>query len=264
MPSLFEEQIRAEDTAYAMYTDHGSYSQSEAGSYFPEMPDYDSGVSGPSRHAAARGRGGRHPGDRQPERGDHRGMDRLCRKARAGGCRGARAQHVFHPDRRDDERSRRRGALRRSGARGKARGEDSGRGETVALFQLDRPHGAPARRRRRRWPGACSIASISRISTWRRCRSRSESEAQYELRSRARRCSGSACSQAGLSASLAATSGVETAEQVIKYLLVGADAVMTTSALLRHGPHYMQRLVAGLARSGWMRTAIPRCPPSAD
>ena len=46
MPSLFEEQIRAEDTAYAMYTDHGSYSQSEAGSYFPELPDYDSGISG--------------------------------------------------------------------------------------------------------------------------------------------------------------------------------------------------------------------------
>ena len=38
MASLFEEQIRAEDTAYAMYTDHGSYSQPEAGSYFPEIP----------------------------------------------------------------------------------------------------------------------------------------------------------------------------------------------------------------------------------
>ena len=57
MPSLFEEQIRAEDTAYAMYTEHGSFSQAEAGSYFPAMPDYDSGVSGPSRYAAARRRG---------------------------------------------------------------------------------------------------------------------------------------------------------------------------------------------------------------
>ena len=46
--------------------------------------------------------------------------------------------------------------------------------------------------------------------------------------------------------SLAATSGVEAAEQVIKYLLVGADAVMTTSALLRHGPGYMHTLVRGL------------------
>ena len=46
MASLYEEQIRAEDTAYALYTEHGSNSQPEAGSYFPELPDYDSGVSG--------------------------------------------------------------------------------------------------------------------------------------------------------------------------------------------------------------------------
>ena len=46
MASLYEEQIRAEDTAYALYTEHGSNSQAEAGSYFPELPDYDCGVSG--------------------------------------------------------------------------------------------------------------------------------------------------------------------------------------------------------------------------
>jgi dihydroorotate dehydrogenase (fumarate) len=46
MASLYEEQIRAEDTAYALLTEHGSNSQAEAGSYFPELPDYDSGVSG--------------------------------------------------------------------------------------------------------------------------------------------------------------------------------------------------------------------------
>jgi dihydroorotate dehydrogenase (fumarate) len=47
-------------------------------------------------------------------------------------------------------------------------------------------------------------------------------------------------------ASLAASTGVETADEVVKYLLAGADAVMTTSALLRHGPGYMRSLVAGL------------------
>ena len=61
---------------------------------------------------------------------------------------------------------------------------------------------------------------------------KSELDAQLEPRNRARRCSGSRCLPGGSTASLAATSGVETAEQVIKYLLVGADAVMTTSALL--------------------------------
>jgi dihydroorotate dehydrogenase (fumarate) len=46
MASLYEEQIRAEDTAYALYTEQGSESQAEASSYFPEIPEYDSGVSG--------------------------------------------------------------------------------------------------------------------------------------------------------------------------------------------------------------------------
>jgi dihydroorotate dehydrogenase (fumarate) len=46
--------------------------------------------------------------------------------------------------------------------------------------------------------------------------------------------------------SLAATTGVETVDQVIKYLLVGADAVMTTSALLRHGVGHIKTLADGL------------------
>lgn len=47
-------------------------------------------------------------------------------------------------------------------------------------------------------------------------------------------------------ASLAATTGVESADDVIKYLLAGADVVMTTSALLRHGLSHMQVLSQGL------------------
>jgi dihydroorotate dehydrogenase (fumarate) len=53
-----------------------------------------------------------------------------------------------------------------------------------------------------------------------------------------------------LQASLAATSGVHAPAEVVKYLLAGADAVMTTSALLRHGPGHLRTLVDGLA--GWM------------
>jgi dihydroorotate dehydrogenase (fumarate) len=52
-------------------------------------------------------------------------------------------------------------------------------------------------------------------------------------------------------ASLAATTGVETATEVVKYLLAGADAVMTTSALLRHGPAHLGTLVDGLC--DWMQ-----------
>jgi dihydroorotate dehydrogenase (fumarate) len=49
-------------------------------------------------------------------------------------------------------------------------------------------------------------------------------------------------------ASLAASTGVSTAEEVVKYLLVGADVVMTTSSLLRKGPGHMATLLAGLQR----------------
>ncbi|PKU25075.1 dihydroorotate dehydrogenase-like protein [Telmatospirillum siberiense] len=46
--------------------------------------------------------------------------------------------------------------------------------------------------------------------------------------------------------SLAASSGVQTAKEVVKYLFVGADAVMTASALIRHGVGYMKTLLDGL------------------
>jgi len=51
-------------------------------------------------------------------------------------------------------------------------------------------------------------------------------------------------------ASLAASTGVETADDVAAYLLAGADVVMTTSSLLRHGPGHVTVLLDGL--TAWM------------
>jgi dihydroorotate dehydrogenase (fumarate) len=51
-------------------------------------------------------------------------------------------------------------------------------------------------------------------------------------------------------ASLAATTGVEDASDIVKYLLAGADVVMTASAPLRHGPEHATVLLDGLA--AWM------------
>jgi dihydroorotate dehydrogenase (fumarate) len=51
-------------------------------------------------------------------------------------------------------------------------------------------------------------------------------------------------------AALAATTGVETPADVAKYLLAGADVVMSASALLRHGPEHATVLLDGL--SAWM------------
>jgi dihydroorotate dehydrogenase (fumarate) len=52
-------------------------------------------------------------------------------------------------------------------------------------------------------------------------------------------------------ASLAASTGVETAADVAAYLLAGADVVMTTSSLLRHGPAHAAVLIDGLAE--WLK-----------
>jgi dihydroorotate dehydrogenase (fumarate) len=51
-------------------------------------------------------------------------------------------------------------------------------------------------------------------------------------------------------ASLAATTGVHTADDALKMLLVGADVVMLASALLRHGPGHIETILHGI--TSWM------------
>ncbi len=51
-------------------------------------------------------------------------------------------------------------------------------------------------------------------------------------------------------ASLAATSGIHTAEDVVKMLLVGAHATMMCSALLKNGPEYIGQVLQSLEQ--WM------------
>ncbi len=53
-----------------------------------------------------------------------------------------------------------------------------------------------------------------------------------------------------VSMSLAGSSGVHSGDDVAKLVLAGADAVMTTSALLRYGPLHLATIVAGLR--DWM------------
>jgi dihydroorotate dehydrogenase (fumarate) len=49
-----------------------------------------------------------------------------------------------------------------------------------------------------------------------------------------------------IKASLAASTGVDRADDVVKYLLAGADVVMTTSSLLRYGVDHVKELLGGL------------------
>jgi dihydroorotate dehydrogenase (fumarate) len=54
-----------------------------------------------------------------------------------------------------------------------------------------------------------------------------------------------------LRGSLAATGGIHTAEDAVKALLAGADAVEIVSVVLRHGPHVVSLLLRGI--QSWMR-----------
>lgn len=51
-----------------------------------------------------------------------------------------------------------------------------------------------------------------------------------------------------INASLAVTTGVHTAEDVIKLLLAGADVTMMASALLKNGPDHLRHVVTGIGR----------------
>jgi len=52
-------------------------------------------------------------------------------------------------------------------------------------------------------------------------------------------------------ASLAATTGVQSAREVVKYLLAGADVVLTASALYKHGIGYLKTMHE--EQEAWMR-----------
>jgi dihydroorotate dehydrogenase (fumarate) len=49
-----------------------------------------------------------------------------------------------------------------------------------------------------------------------------------------------------INASLAASRGVHSSTEIVKYLLAGADVVTVTSALMKNGPQYLKVLIDGL------------------
>ena len=248
MSSLYEEQIRAEDTAYALYTDHGSYSQSEAGSYFPQMPDYDSGVSGhldTLRRAVA---AVDIPVIASLNAVTVEGWVTYAARLEQAGAAALELNMYFIP------------------------ADATMSGQAVEAHYID---AVRAVKRAARIPVAVKLSpyfsSIGHMAH-RLAEAGADGlvlfnrfyQPDFDLATLAVKADLKLSStyEAGppllwisllagrIKASLAATSGVDTAEQVIKYLLVGADAVMTTSALLRNGHTYMASLVAEL--SAWI------------
>jgi dihydroorotate dehydrogenase (fumarate) len=246
MSSLYEEQIRAEDTAYALYTEHGSDSQAEASSYFPELPDYDSGVSG---HLETL--------ERASEALDIPVIASLNGTTREGWIGHARALELagaaaielniysvpIDPAVSGAEVERRTVEIVREVKR------------TVRIpvsiklvpYFSSMPHVAAELVR----AGADGLVLFNRLyapdidpCTLRVTRSLPLSTAAelplslvwIALLSRRVECS------------LAASRGVETHIEVVKYLLAGADVVMTASALLRNGVEHVAAMRKGLER----------------
>jgi dihydroorotate dehydrogenase (fumarate) len=245
MPSLFEEEIRAEDTAYAMYTEHGSYSQSEAGSYFPSLDNYDSGIAGhldTLRRAIA---AVDIPVIASLNAVTIEGWLNYAARLEHAGAAALELNMYFIPT------------------------DTTMSGQEVEAHYVE---AVRAVRRAARIPVAVKLspffssignmahqladAGADGLVLFNRFYQPDFDASTLSARSDLKL---STSYEAGppllwisvlagrLKASLAATTGVETADQVLKYLLVGADAVMTTSALLRHGPAYLQTLVGGLA-----------------
>ena len=244
MPSLFEDQVRAEDTAYAIYTEHGSYSQSEAGSYFPDLPDYDRGISGHLDTVR-----------RAVEAVDIPVIASLNATTTEG--------WIIYADRLEQAGA---AALELNMYYIPADATVSGQDVEARYLEAVR-----AVKRTVKVPVAVKLspffsstghvahrladAGADGLVLFNRFYQPDFDLATLSIKSDLKL---SSSHEAGppllwiallagrINRSLAATTGVETADQVVKYLLVGADTVMTTSALLRHGPAYMQTLISGL------------------
>ena len=145
----------------------------------------------------------------------------------------------------------------------------AGGGQAEPVLQLDRRDGAAARRGRRRRARAVQPVPAARHRPRDARRGAAASASRSPAEARLPR-TWIALLHGRVRASLAATTGVETAADVAKYLLAGADVVMTASALLRHGPEHAPVLLDGLsdwmARKGFARSTTcagcSPCPPA--
>ena len=246
MASLYEEQIRAEDTQYAIFTEYTAGCHPEAATYFPELPDYRYGVSGhleTLRHAAealdipviASLNGV----------SDDGWLDYAAQLEQAGAAALELNLYILPTDLAvsgQDIEHRYLDIVRHVTAKARipvsvklppffsatgnfvAQLELAGASGVVLFNRFFRPDFDLETLSVKHEAALSTPADIHLPLTW------------IALLSRR------------LRLSLAAGTGVDSHAEVAKFLLAGADVVATTSALLRHGPEHMTVLVDGLQR----------------
>ncbi len=250
MASLYEEQIRAEDNAYAMFTEHGSNSQAEADTYFPELTDYQGAVSGHLETLLRATQALEIPVIASLNGTTAEGWIEHARSLEQAGAAAIELNIYSIPL-----------DLAVSGAELERRYLEIVRevrsavhipiAVKLAPYFTSMPHLAAELVR----AGADGLVLFNRyyapdidLKTLQVTRSlplSSASELPLSLVWIALLSRRIACS-------LAASRGVESDVEVVKYLLVGADVVTTASALLRHGPQHVATMRAGLER--WLDT----------
>ena len=247
--SLFEEQLRQSASRALRLVEETAESFPEALSYFPSVVEEDGDPRSPSVPDRARRSDGRHPGDREPQRRHPGRLDRLCPgDAGSAGAAAIELNIYYLPG--DPEISGREVEQRHldilervkaavtvpvavklspffsSPGEMALRLDEAGADALVLFNRFLQPDIDPEQLVVLPRVNLSSPADARLARTW-----------IALLRGR-------------VSASLAGTSGVEGSADVARYLLAGADVVMTTSALLRHGPSYAAQLLDGLET--WM------------
>ena len=246
MASLFEEQVRAEDTRYAMFTEYTAHSSAEAASYFPQLPDYRYGVSGHLETLRRAAEALDIPVIASLNGVTDDGwLDYAVQLEQAGAAAlelnlfllptdpavsGSDVEHryldiVGHVKRKVGiPVSVKLPPYFSAVANFVARLESIGTDGVVLFNRFYRPDLDVKTLSVQRRPVLSSPADIHLPLTW------------TALLSRRMRLS------------LAAGTGVDSHVEVVKFLLAGADVVATASALVRHGPEHMAVLVDGLER----------------
>jgi dihydroorotate dehydrogenase (fumarate) len=246
MTSLYEEQIRAEDTRYVTLTESTANSHPEAATYFPELPDYRNGVSGHLETLRRAAEALDIPVIASLNGVSNDGwLDYALELEQAGAAALELNLYLLPTD------------LAVSGQDIEHRYLDivrhvrtkvgipvsvklppffSAVGNFVAQLQSIGADGVVLFNRFYR-PDfnleTLSIVGEKALST--------SADIQLPL-------AWIALLSRRLNISLAAGTGVDSHVEVVKFLLAGADVVATTSALLRHGPEHMTALVDGLQR----------------
>ena len=265
--SLFEEQLRREAEQNARLAERRHRELRRVAVLLPARRRRGPRPAPLPEPARTRGGRGRGSGDRQPQRHHARRLGRL--RPRDAGCRRGRdrAEHLLPARRSAHLRPRRRTAPPRHPGAGQGRGDRAGGGQAQPVLQLDRRDGAAAGRGRRRRAGAVQPVPAARHRP-RDPRRGAHGDVVVEPGEARLPRTWIALLHGRVDASLAATTGVEGPTDVVKYLLAGADVVMTASALLRHGPEYAAVTARRPVPSGWgardtpPSTTCAGCSPS--